>query len=141
MEDEKSEQEEFGINIIYENIENDSIRYAGEKLGIAAWKLATGTEGIKTRLADTFIEIAILKETDFPIELRDLWRQIYLDLTCGKMQFETRIENGKMIKVPVGRLYSTLRYMRKDKAQKIAQQILDLEAKLNNYIESMNDSG
>jgi hypothetical protein len=107
--------------------------YACEKLGVAVWKLATGTGVIKERLADAYIELAILQETDFPEELRSQYNQIRYDLTCGKMQYENRVENGRISKIPAGRLYSTLRYMQKVKAQRIAQQICDLEAKLNDF--------
>ena len=109
-------------------------------MGVAVWKLATGVGEIKARLADAYIEIAILQETDFPQELRGKWEQIHSDLTCGKMQYDTRVKDGQIVEVPVGRLYSTLRYMRKDKAQRIAQQICKLEAILSDYAENKSDA-
>jgi hypothetical protein len=123
-----------GFVIVFENAAPDGMLYAREKLGVAVWKLATGVGGIKERLSDAFIEIVILQENDFPRQLRDQWKQICSDLTCGKMQYDTKVEDGHLVKVPVGKLYSTLRYMRKKKAQNIAKRICLLEARLGEYM-------
>jgi hypothetical protein len=53
------------------------------------------------------------------------------ELTRGKMQYNITVKDGKLVKVPVGRLYSTLRFMRDSRAKNIAEQICDLEARLN----------
>ena len=129
MSQEKPEPRSF--KIIYDAVEPDRLSYPREKLGVAVWKLATGSGGIKSRLADAFIELAILHETDFPLELRDEWKQIMSELTKGKMQYNIAIKNGKLVQVPVGQLYSTLRFMRNSRAKNIAEHICDLEAKLN----------
>src|ERR1041385_2599534 len=118
------------MKVVYESHEPDKLAYACEKLGVAVWKLATGIEEIKARLADAYTELAILQESDFPLELADLYKGICYKLTCGKMQYDTAIKNGKLVRVPAGRLYSTLRYMRKDKAQEIGRQIYELKEKL-----------
>lgn len=120
--------------IEYQSIEGHGLRYAREKLGVAVWKLATGIEGIKARLADAFIELAILQESDFPPDLVNEWKQIKSDLTGGKMQYDIRVIDGELVEVPVGLLYSTLRYMRKNKAKDIARRICSLESKLDSRI-------
>lgn len=130
----------FTVTIIREesrgqNKLDPQFSYARGNLGAAVWKLATGKNGIKARLADAFIEIAILQESDFPPELCSYWRQIRSDLTSGKMQYNKVVRGGELVEVPVGRLYSTLRFMRLKKAQRIAEQICDLEARLNSYSE------
>ena len=132
----KEKPEELEIRINFKHTEPQNLEYVREKLDVAVWKLATGIEGIKARVGDAFIEIAILQETDFPAEFRDQRRQINLDLTRGKMQFESQVKDGQIVKIPIGSLYSTLRYMRKNKAQRIAQQIYDLKENLEDYAET-----
>lgn len=129
MSQEKPKPQTF--KIVYDSVEPDRLSYAREKLCVAVWKLATGSGGIKSRLADAFIELALLHETDFPSELKDEWKQIMSELTRGKMQYNITVKDGKLVKVPVGRLYSTLRFMRDSRAKNIAEQICDLEARLN----------
>lgn len=136
----QKESNSQSFKIVYYAFKPDGLEYAREKLGVAVWKLATGIESIKVRLADAYIEIEILQASDFPPELRNQWRQIRSELTSGKMQYNTVVKDGKLVKVPVGHLYSTLRFMRKSKAKHIAEQICELEAKLNNHIESNNDT-
>jgi len=104
--------------------------YAHEKLGVAVWKLATGPGGIKSRLADAYIELAILQPSDIPGDLLEDWRRIRADLTSGKMQYETAIVDGELVQRPVGLLLSTLRHMRTSKATRIAERICLLDAKL-----------
>jgi len=125
------EQSEFVSQASPDSSSEPSLYYAAEKLDAAVRKLAVGTESIKARLADAYIELAILQETDFPAELVGEWRRILTDLTSGKMQYSTEVRDGQIVRVPVGLLYSTLRYMRKRKAAEIAQRILDLKAKLD----------
>ena len=55
------------IKFVYEDRQPDTLNYAHEKLGAAVWKLATGVKEIKVRLADAFVELAILQESDFPL--------------------------------------------------------------------------
>lgn len=121
------------IKVVYEDREPDKLNYAREKLSQAVWKLATGVGEIKARLADAYIELAILQESDFPSELVELFESIRHELTSGKMQYYTAIKNGELVKIPAGRLYSTLRYMRKNKAQEIAQKIYELKEQLDSY--------
>lgn len=128
-------QQPFVIKVVYENREPDRLNYAREKLGDAVWKLATGFEEIKTRLADAYIDLALLQESEFPSELVELYKSINHELTRGKMQYYPAIKDGELVKVPSGKLYSTLRYMRKAKAQEIARQILDLKERLDKYDE------
>jgi hypothetical protein len=109
--------------------------YALEKLGVAVWKLATGIDGIKARLADAYIELAILQETNLPEHLVDEWEQIKHDLTNGKMKYKPQVIDAELMRVPVGKLCSTLRYMRKSKAQDIARRICSLESKLASYLD------
>ena len=118
------------------HVDADRLSYAHEKLAVAVWKLATGAEGVKARLADAFMELVVLQESDFPPELRDLWRQIRSALTSGKMQYDRVIRDGEIVEVPAGRLYSTLRFMRVEKAQLIARQICELDSRLDDYFES-----
>jgi len=59
----------------------DRYRYANEKLTMAIYKLATGEGKIKDRLCESFIEIAILSDNDFPQELRANFRDILKTLT------------------------------------------------------------
>jgi len=113
--------------------ELDGFEYTREKLEVAVWKLATGVGGIKERLADAYIELAILQESDFPPELSEEWRQVLFELTKGKMQYETVVKNGRLVEVPTGHLYSTLRYMRKSKAQRLAERICVLAAKMRSF--------
>lgn len=122
-------------DIVLASIEGTGIGYAREKLGVAVWKLATGIEGIKARLADAYIELAVLQESDLPPDLVDEWKRIKSDLTSGKMQFETRDIDGELVEVPLGPLYSTLRYVRKKKAKDIARRICSLEAQIDLRIE------
>ncbi len=114
--------------------------YAREKLGGAVEKLATGLNGIKTRLADAYIELAILTAADFPPELVDEWKQIKSDLTSGKgkMQYYPSVIDNEIVELPVGRLFLTLRYMRREKAKDIAQRICSLEARLS-YLEDSSE--
>ena len=105
--------------------------YALEKLGVAVWKLATGAGGIKARLADAYIELAILQASDFPRELTEEWLQSRADLTSGKMQYENAIVDAELGRRPVGLLLSTLRHMRITKATRIAERICLLNAKLD----------
>ncbi len=118
----------------------DNLRYAREKLGVAVWKLATGIDGIKSRLSDAYIELAIIQESDLPIEFVDDWKEIRNDLTSGKMQFITQVKDGKLVKEPVGKLASTLRFMRKKKAKDIACRICLLEANLDLYVKDIDKS-
>ena len=123
------------IKVVYEDRESNNFSYAREKLGVAVWELATSVEEIKVRLANAFIELAILQESDFPAELVELYKSIHHELTRGKMQYYPAIKDGELVKVPAGKLYSTLRYMRKAKAQEIARQILELKERLDKYTE------
>ena len=125
----------FTIKIVYEEVRRGDPWYALGKLRAAVWKLATGEEGIKARLADAFIELAIIQETDLPPGIRERWKEIKSDLTRGKMQYEPRVVAGDLVPMPVGLLYSTLRYMRKEKAIDIARRICRLEAELSTYLE------
>ena len=90
---------------------------------MAVWKLATGVGSIKARLADAYIELAILQESDLPSELVDEWKEIKSDLTKGKIIKEIHFVDGEFVDVPIGLLHSTLRYMRNNKAQDIAKRI------------------
>jgi hypothetical protein len=139
--DENRQFEAEKLNLVIEYCgKPDGLDYACEKLGLAVWKLATGMGDIKGRLADAYIEIAILQETDFPPELREPWKHIRSELTRGKLMYETRLKNGQLEEVSIGRLASTLRYMRKIRAQRIAEQICDLESRLKYYATSRNGS-
>ena len=109
--------------------------YALEKLSHAVWKLATGAEAIKARLADAYIELAIIQEDDLPEAFRERWSAIKADLTRGKMQYEPRAVDGELIQMPIGLLHSTLRYMRTERATDIARRICDLEAEFADYLE------
>ncbi|MFL7813301.1 MAG: hypothetical protein AB8I40_06445 [Anaerolineales bacterium] len=122
------------------SINRDGLRYAREKLGVAVWKLATGIDGIKDRLSDAYIELAIIQESDLPIEFVIDWKEIRNDLTSGKMQYITQVKDGKLVKEPVGKLASTLRFMRKKKAVDIAKRICHLEARLDRYIKVLDNS-
>ena len=126
-----NDPQSISYEISYAPQEGDGLRYAREKLGVSVWKLATGIEGIKARLADAYIELAILQESDFPPDLVDEWKRIKSDLTSGKMQYETKVIDGELAEQPVGLLYSTLRYMRKKKAEDIARRICSLKAQLD----------
>jgi hypothetical protein len=128
--------EPYSFEIVYRAVEPNGLAYAREKLGVAVWKLATGTGNIKARLADAFIELMILQESDLPPQFRSEWRQIRSDLTSGKMQFSTVARDGELVDVPVGRLYSTLRYMRLNKAKSIAERICRLRESLVSYSEN-----
>lgn len=68
-----------------------------------------------------------------------MWKRIRSDLTSGKMQYDTVVRYGEFVKVPVGLLYSTLRFMRIDKAQRIAKQICELEAMLSDHVKEDRD--
>ena len=120
--------------IVHEPIEESGASYACEKLSVAVWKLATGVDGIKARLADVYIELAILQESDFPSDLVGEWKQLKTDLISGKMQYDTKVVDSELVEVAVGRLHSTLRYMRKKKAQDIAKRICLLSAKLESRV-------
>ena len=93
--------------------------------------MATGSGEIKSRLADAFIELAILHETNFPSELRDEWKQIVYELTKGKMQYSITIKNGRLVRAPLGLLSSTLRFMRESTTKIIAEQIYNLALMLS----------
>ena len=112
--------------------------YARSKLGGAIWKLATGIGEIKSRLSDAYIELAIIQEGDFPEDLYDELKMIKRDLTSGKMQYRTEVRDGKLVEVPVGRLASTLRYMRKKKAEDIAKRIFQLKSKVDIYVDGLD---
>jgi len=112
--------------------------YARSKLGGAIWKLATGIGEIKSRLSDAYIELAIIQEGDLPEDLSEEWKMIKLDLTSGKMQYRTSVKDGKLIEEPVGRLASTLRYMRKKKAEDIAKRIYLLKSKVDVYVDELD---
>jgi len=86
--------------------------YALSKLRHAVWKLATGEHSIKARLADAYIELAIIQEADLPSGILERWKDIRADLTRGRMQYELRIVGGEWAHQPIGLLYSTLRTMR-----------------------------
>jgi hypothetical protein len=132
----QEESESHSLKIVCEAAEPNGLAYAREKLGVAVWKLATGTGSIKARLADAFIELAILQESDLPPQLRIQWKRIRSDLTSGKMQYNTVARDGKLVSVPVGRLYSTLRYMRLNRAKSIAERICRLRENLDSYSEN-----
>jgi hypothetical protein len=122
-----------------EKPEPDRLSYARAKLEVAVWKLAIGTGDIKSRLADAFYELAVLRETDFPSDLRDEWKQIISELTSGKMQYDITVKNGRLVKAPVGSLHSTLRFMQKSRAKNIAEQIWVLDSKLRVQNEIHNE--
>ncbi|MDH3944215.1 MAG: hypothetical protein OEV06_08995 [Anaerolineae bacterium] len=130
-----NDESSTNIEIEFTDDWEGGFEYAREKLGVAVWKLATGVDGIKSRLADAYIELVILQESDFPSHLVDDWKQIKADLTSGKMQYRTVVKNGEIAKEPVGLLYSTLRYMRKEKAKEIARRICSLKAEVELYLE------
>jgi hypothetical protein len=134
MGDGEGKDRPFQIEIVDDLSGSSRTRYALAKLSQAVWKLATGTEGIKARLADAYIEIAILQGSDFPPALVQAWKRIKSDLTSGKMQFETTIVEGELVEKPVGLLFSTLRHMRKAKAADIARRICKLETELESYL-------
>lgn len=123
------------IKIVHEEACRGDPWYALEKLRHAIWKLATGAEGIKARLADAYIELVIIQEPDLPPDVRKRWKEIKSDLTRGKMLYESRVVAGELVQMPVGLLYSTLRYMRKEEAIDIARRICDLAMELESYLE------
>jgi hypothetical protein len=129
------------IKVVYQEVHQGDPWYELDKLRAAIWKLATGAEGIKARLADAYIELAIIQEADLPSSVCERWKEIKSDLTRGKMQYETRIMAGELVQQPVGLLYSTLRHMRKDKAIDIAKRICALEAELSAYLKQDDPSG
>ena len=120
-------------------MERDRLIYARSKLGGAIWKLATGIGEIKSRLSDAYIELAIIQDGDLPEDLSEEWKMIKRDLTNGKMKYRADIKDGKIVEVPVGRLASTLRYMRKKKAEDIAIRICLLKSKVDNYMDGLDE--
>lgn len=124
------DEETVGIDEFFPGFE-----YAREKLGTAVRKLATGKGEIKARLSDAYVELAILQMGDLPEEY---WKELHAirqELTHGKMQYETRVVEGELVERPMGKLPSTLRYMRLNRAQKIAERICALEAKVKDWAE------
>lgn len=116
-----------------------SFGYAREKLGVAVYKLATGIEGIKARLAAVYIELVILQAEDFPAHLVSEWRAIKTELTKGKMKYHTVVQNGELVEEHLGKLYSTVPYLRLEKAQRIAERIYNLEHELRRYCDRDDD--
>ena len=116
----------------------DRLIYARSKLDAAIWKLATGIGEIKSRLSDAYIELAIIQEGDLPQDFYEELKKIRFDLTCGKMQYRPAVKDGKLIEEPVGRLASTLRYMRKKKAEDIAKDIYLLKSNVDDYVDDLD---
>lgn len=124
------DEEMIGVDEFFPGFE-----YAGEKLGTAVWKLATGKGEIKARLSDAYVELAILQKGDLPEEHWEELQAIRQELTRGKMQYQTRLVEGELVERPMGKLPSTLRYMRLNRAQIIAERICALEAKVKDWAE------
>ena len=79
------------------NIKGSRVIYARKNLGVAVWKLATGIDGVKSRLSDAYIELAMIQEEDLPKDLVEDWKRIESDLTSGKMQYRTSVKDGNLI--------------------------------------------
>ena len=119
-------------------MKRDRLIYARSNLGGAIWKLATGIGDIKSRLSVAYIELALIQEGDLPENLYEELIRIKRDLTSGKMLYRSDVKGGKIVEVPVGRLASTLRYMRKQKAKDIAMSICLLKSNVDNYIDGLD---
>ena len=109
-------------------------RYASEKLAMAIYRLATGQGKIKVRLLESFIELAILSEQYFPEELRAEYRDIFKTLTKNQPRLVNRIVDGKIVEVSSSKAEATIPYMRIKTAVAVAESIVNLDARLNEWL-------
>jgi hypothetical protein len=109
-------------------------RYASEKLSMAIYRLAAGEGNIRGRLWESFIELAILSEQDFPEELRAEYRDIFKTLTKNQPRLVNRIVDGKAVKESSGKAGATIPYMRNKTAVAVAERIVKLAALLNEWL-------
>ena len=104
--------------------------YALQKLELSVNDLAIGSGNIKGRLTAIFREhLHVLREDDFPDNLRDDWIRIKNKITSKGPLFDN---DGK---VAIGSLDRTLKGMRMHTASDIASMILLLSEKLRAQLE------
>jgi outer membrane protein assembly factor BamB len=107
--------------------------YALQKLELAVNDLATGKGNIKERLMDVFVShLHMVKDHDFPSELREDWVSIKRDITKSGPKTDS---DGK---VYVGAIQNTLHNMRLKTGSEIASKIVVLAENLRVYLESKN---
>ena len=109
--------------------------YASEKLTGAIYKLATGKGPIKDRLSESFIELAILSEDDFPEELRAEYHDIMKTLTKNPSRQIPGFVDGIHTTVSSGRSGATIPFLRIEKAVTVAGRIVSLCYRLNDWLE------
>ena len=102
--------------------------YALEKLGLAIYELTVGEDDIKVRLEGVIKYLAPLSDSDFPIELRELWSSIHVRLTF-------RESNVAGTKYDEGRYEASLYGMRKKKAAEVVKDIVEIYDMLKAYID------
>ena len=117
------------VNMESEEIKGDS-KYAFEKFNMAVYLLAIGQGSIKERLSSAYYEIAPVQDQDIPFSMKSDFKWIMHELTKKPSKNIKVIRDGRVVEESLGKLMSTLRFMRKAKAVQIAKKICELEDKL-----------
>jgi hypothetical protein len=108
--------------------------YAVEKFNLAAYRLATGRDGIKARLEAAFVEIVPVRDADVPDELRDEVKWIRATLTA---RLAERMPDRPLSEFPAAGMHldssvkMTLRPMRFANAILIAERIFAVADRLS----------
>ena len=97
--------------------------YASEKFAGAVHSLATGRGDVRSRLWDAYMEIHAVREENIPDPLKEDFDWIMKMLTKSEPLYgRTRVE-------------TTLKMMRNQTGEKIAERICNLQYKLKSFIE------
>ncbi len=102
--------------------------YAEEKLISIIKYLATAEGDLRLRIAHVSRDIVVLKENDFPEELKCVWRKILNDLTKYPPQY-----NWNGTELQKGSIEHTMSRIRNVTASRIATRIFTLFEELQSY--------
>ena len=109
--------------------------YTLEKLTDAVHVMAIARGGIKDRLYDAFISIHMLKPCDFPAELQDDLAWVKGELTKTDPR-ERALLGAKAFLGVEGRIGASLKGMRLNKADAIAERVYGLESRVRHIAET-----
>lgn len=108
--------------------------YAAEVDG-AVHAMTVGRGAIKDRLFDAFLEFHMLKPCDFPAGLQDDFARVKGELTKKDPKGRALL-GGKVILGVEGQIGASLKGMRLNKAEAIAERIYGLESRVRHIVKT-----
>ncbi len=104
--------------------------YTLSVLSKAVNALAVGRENLKGRLQSAMISLTPIHGGDFPPNLRSRFEALVRQCNKNPSKLVQVIYDGRVTTGPSGTLAATIPYMRWERAEAIAQEIVSLESEL-----------